>query len=59
MKPVSKFAARKSGCCMRNVKNGIVVWMPSTRYSCSARSMRSIASPRVPPWQISFDNIGS
>src|SRR5437763_10256597 len=41
MNPVSKFAARKSGCCMRNVKNGIVVLMPSTRYSCSARNMRS------------------
>src|SRR3954453_12868542 len=57
--PVSKFAVRKSGWFMRNVKNGIVVLMPSTRYSCSARSIRSIASPREPPCAISFESIGS
>ena len=59
MNPVSKFAAAKSGRCMRKAKNGMVVWIPSTRYSMRARSMRAMASGRVAAWQMSLDSIGS
>jgi hypothetical protein len=37
----------------------MVVSMPSTRYSVSARRIRAIASARVAAWQINFDSIGS
>ena len=37
----------KSGLFMMKVKNGIVVMIPSTRYSASARRMRAMASSRV------------
>ena len=59
MKPVSNFAARKSAWSMMKRKNGMVVSMPSTRYSTSARRIRAIASARVGAWQTSFDSIGS
>ena len=44
---------------MSQRKNGIVVRIPSTWYSVSARAMRAIASGREPPHATSFAIIES
>ena len=49
MKPVSNRAAWKSSSSRIHWKNGIVVRMPRTSYSASARRMRAIACSRVSP----------
>ncbi len=59
MNEVSKRPALKSSSSRIHLKNGIVVRMPRTSYSASARRIRCKAWSRVSPHVISFEIIGS
>ena len=48
-----------AGCRISQTKNGIVVRMPSTWYSSSARDIRAIAVARDPPQATSLAIIES
>src|SRR5207249_157599 len=59
MNPVSMSPARKAGCSSAQRWNAMLATGPTTVYSRSARSIRSIASSLLLPQATSFEIIGS
>src|SRR5439155_11705515 len=53
-KAVDRRPARKSGCATTRSRMGMVVRTPTTRYSASARAMRSHAAARSAPQTMSL-----